>query len=464
MDWTKDQVRSGGNKEYLSDKVEMVELTPEYKELRMIGPSRMVAVHNLRINVKKKDEAKGREVGIPKLCLAYDEETKKFDKGPCPYCDIDSKQPGFIVYSNVIDRELQEGMRLKPLSAEDKEIKRMNGHKCRIATKKADKSKTHARLWRITASCGSKISDLTGLNKVNTDDGKKVFPPQDPLYGFDLNVKYDKSKPPTEMYGCVKADKTKLSKEERMLLLWDVNTEQPEDLKTAKDNAKDLAKKLVDKKDEDSEDDDAPKKGKKDTKKTKKSDPESEDWDEDEDFEDDEDEDDAPKSKKGKKRPADEDDDDEDERPAKKKKKKPDPDDDEDEDDDDGVPWDEDDEDEDEPPAKKKKKVTKEPPAKKKKRPDPDEDEDDDDDDDWGDDEDEDDEPPAKKKKKKPVEDDEDDEDDERPAKKKKKKRPADDDDDEDEDARERPRKKKTKAKPVEDDDDDDWGDDDDDD
>ena len=38
MDWTRDTVRSGGNKEYLSDKVEMVELTPEYKELRMIGP------------------------------------------------------------------------------------------------------------------------------------------------------------------------------------------------------------------------------------------------------------------------------------------------------------------------------------------------------------------------------------------------------------------------------------------
>ena len=463
MDWTKDKVTNNDKGPKLPDLVEMLD-TPsgaDFKLIRMIGPSKRVAKHYMPV-FNAKGEAiikKGQQVKIPKICLAYNDTTNAFDKGPCPYCKVDPDAPKIEVHTNVIDREAQENApgKQKPRSKKEDRERDMNGYMCKIKDNKQSGAYTPARFMVIKTSVGNKVSDFTALNKVkNKKTGKVVkYPPQHPKYGFDMNIKFDNTKAGSEMYSVVRDERTPLTEEELDILLWDINIDQPETLEKAKAEAASLKKRMdaagnSGGSDSDDDEDDTPK------KKGSKKAAESEDWDEDEDFEDD----DEKPAKKKKKKPVDdedEDDEEEDEKPVKKKKKKPVEDDDDDLEDDD-EDEDEDDEEEEERPKKKSsKKVVK---STKKKKPVDDDDDDEEDEEEEDEDDDDEDEKPVKKsskkapvkKKKKPVEDDDEDEDDEeeddeeeeeRPAKKskkpvkstKKKKKPADDDDnDEDSD------------------------------
>ena len=462
MDWTTDKITNNDKGPKLSDLVDMLDLPSgaEFKAIRMIGPSRRVAKHYLP--VFKQDGTpvmkNGQQVRIPKVCLAYDDKTDEYS-GKCPYCKIDPDTPKKEVHTNVIDREEQEAepSKKKPRSDKEKKSRPMGpkGEKFFIKDGKSSKAWTPCRFQVIKSSVGGKISDYTSLNKKKLKDGSvKVFGPDHPKFGFDLQIKFDKNKSGSEMYSVVKDDRTALTEEELDYLLWDIYTEQPEEYDVAKKEAASFAKRMEagakngknkDDDDEDEDDGDRPKKSK--SKKSSKS--EDEDWDDDEDFESDDEDDDEPKSKKKVKSS----------KSSKSSKKKSRDDDDDWEDNDDDDDENEEDEEEDERP-KKSSKSSKKSSSKKKSKKDEDEDEDDD----WESDDDD-------------SDDDDDDEEEERPKKKSKvnkksskSKRSRDDDDEEedeedDDEEEDRPKKSKNKKSSKkksrdEEDDDDDWDDD----
>lgn len=471
MDWTTDKITNNDRGPKLSDLVDMLDLPSgaEFKQIRMIGPSRRVAKHYLP--VFKQDGTpvmkNGQQVRIPKVCLAYDDKTDEYS-GKCPYCKIDPDSPKKEVHTNVIDREEQENEPAKKKPRSDKEKKRRpmgnKGEKYFIKDGKSSKAYTPARFMIIKSSVGGKISDFTSLNKKKLKDGTvKTFGPDHPKYGFDMQIKFDKNKSGSEMYSVVKDERTSLSEEELDMLLWDIYTEQPEEYDVAKKEAASFAKRMEagaknnknSDEDDDEDDDERPKKSK--NKKSSKSKSEDDSWDDDEDFEsdDDDEDDDEPKSKKKIK----------DKKSSKSKKKSRDEDEDDDDDWEDNDDEDEE-EDEDERP-KKSSKSSKGSASKNKSKKNEDDDEDDDweSDDDDEDDEDEDERPkkkskvkdkkPSKSKRSRDDDDDDEDEDDE----------DSDDEDDEDED--ERPKKSKNKksssknkSRKDDDDDDDDWDDD----
>lgn len=457
MDWSKDKL-GGDRAPMLKDKVEMLDLPDggDFKEVRMIGPSKRVAKHLLP--VFKQDGSpvmkNGQQVKIPKVCLAYNAKTNEYE-GKCPYCDIDPSTPKIEVHTNVLDREIQADFNAKKKdklrSKKETKKREMVEGEWHVADGKGSKNLTPVRYMIIKSSVGGKISDYTALNKKKNKEGKtKVYPPNHPKYGFDMNMKFDKSKAGSEMYSCVKADRTELSEEELDYLLWNLDEDAPEEMKVAKKEAESFAKRMkagakAAGESDDDEDDDDDKKSKSKKSKGKKNDAEDDNWGDDDDFEDDDDK----KSKKSKSKKSsksddddeDEEEDDEDDRKSSKKSKKDkkskskskksdDWDDDEDEEDDDADDDDDSEDDDDDRSSKKSKKSSKKGKSKKSDDDDEDEDEEDDDDsdDDSDDDEDEEEDEPVKKKGKKSKKEKS------KKSSKKSKKRDEDDDDDEDSD------------------------------
>jgi hypothetical protein len=377
---------------------------------------------NILVKAKKEEGKKGKGTGdtravrIPKICVAFDpasdtggpRKDKRGKKIHCSYCSIPDNQDedGFLV--NVIDRKTQEDGKPKNAGKPTKaELK--SGFK----DKNSD-SWTPMRVLRVTAYLAFKLKGLKDLNKVKTDEGTKKVRISHPIYGRDVNIRYNSNGIGPDKYQVSLADSTKITEEEKGYLLWKLDDalldlagrETPEEAK------KELAKmNLVGENMEDDEDDDdsvslgsSKGKGKKGKNKAKDYDDEDEDSDSDDD-EDDEDDEPKKSKKKGK-----------DKVKPKGKKGKAEDDDDEDDDEDD-----EDDDDEDD-----------------------DEDDDDEDDDDEDDDEDDDDE----------DDDDEDDEDDE--PKKSKAKGKVKDKQKSKEKSKGKDKGKKSKKKSKDDDDDDD--------
>ena len=429
MDWSKQNFNSNQRVPMLKDKVELLELPDgeDFKQIRMIGPSKRIGYHMLPVFKQDGTPVMNKfkqQVRIPKVCLAFDSKTGDLpedNEKKCPYCCMDPDPLKIEVHTNVIDRELQSDFNAKKQKKnrskkESKKVEFFDGSEYYVAEGKASKKKTPCRYWRITSSVGSKISDYTSLNKKKTKDGKvKIYNPNHPKFGFDLNIKFDNSKKnPSEKYSCVKDERTELTDEELEYLLWNIDIEAPEDFKTAKKEAESFKKRMdaaegsskkrskdddddeefgddedLEGDDDDDEDYRRSKKSKKSSKKSKKDD----DWDDDEDDEDSDDEDDDDE---------DEEDDEDDEQSSKKSKKakgkslkRKSRDDDDDDDEDDFDSDEDDEEDEDERSSKKSKQSKKSKNKSKKnkksskKRKDDDEDEDDsDDDDDWDDDDD----------------------------------------------------------------------------
>ncbi len=460
--------------------VELFQPKPnKFYNLRLIGPMFSYGSHWFEIN--KKD---GGQTKFSKDCLAWSDKIEAVDSdSPCPYCDLDEKgRPQVHYYQNVIVRELEEK------APSDRSITK--AEKSGFKDKDSD-SWTPVRVMRLPPGAVQLLREMAELNKHGKKGDKKQYPIEDEKYGCDIIYKYKPDEAGGAKHQFQKGDHAPLTEEEAEYLLW--NTEdmvKPDDLKTAKEEAKRIRPRLVGAEEEESEeeeDDEAeyPSKGKKGKSESKGKKP---------NFEDEDDEDDEPPKKSSKKKPVDEDDDEdeEDDPPPKKSSKKKPVDEDEDE---------EDEEDDDPPPKKSSKskryvpevgdkvRVTDEDdevvegkvinvkgdlisvkdsdgethrfnmkddtvePLKSKAKP-------------ADDDEDEDDEPPKKSSKKKPVDEDEDDEDD--PPKKSKgkaKAKPADDEDedeDEDDEDDEPPKKssKKSSKKPVDDDEDEDEDDD----
>ena len=420
----------------ITDLVEMWEWPKKggSKVGRLIGPVAGRGIY--KIKVRKKD---GTETEITKAALNYDPTTDDLDTSiECPYSKLPADMARFsrVYFSNIIDRDAQDNAPAKqkpPTKAE-----KASGFKDIDSD-----TYTPARCIRIPSSLALRIQQLGKKNVVRSKNGdKKAFPASHEKFGFDLDMTFDSSLPPANMYSADPTEgptgerRSPLTEEEQNILLWDLDkVYEPEDLETAKKEAASLKQRWYGE-DADEDEDDKPKRSRR------------KQMDEDEDDEDDLDldMDDEPPARPSKKSS----------KPAPKKRRPADDEDEDDEDDEDDLDLDMDDEDEDEPPARSRKKPAK--PTKKRRPADDEDDEDDNDDLDLDDDEDE---PPARKKRR-PADDededdeddldldDEDDEDDEPPARKKraakeaprpskksskpapKKRRPADDDDEDD--------------------------------
>ncbi|MGE8453809.1 MAG: hypothetical protein ACN6OP_25010, partial [Pseudomonadales bacterium] len=221
---------------------------------------------------------------------------------------------------------------------------------------------TPVKAVRLTDSLLEQIKGLKGLNVYESDDGQtKSYSVADAMYGRNIKVYFDKSKPPMQQYQVQLGEKRKkLTEEEQGYLVQNLALlrETPKEAEVRRDCEQWCNRNGVEL--------DMATKGKGKGKLTKKQleelqkkkkgkgrdeDDEDEDDEDDEDLEDDEDddEDDEPKSKKkGKGKAA--------KKPAKKGKKSKDDDEDEDDEDDEDSDDDEDDdEDEDDEPKKKGK-------------------------------------------------------------------------------------------------------------
>ena len=403
---------TGGNHEKgkrWEDSVEKLDLTKDYQTIRFLQGPTAGAKHWVEFK-----NAEGQKKGFYTPCFSFNRKTASFEKdSACPACQAGIKSAIFYA-ANVVVRSIQEE---KPESVK-REKPDENGFKT-----KENKAWSPVRVMVVPATVSKKIRQIITLNKYKIDGKNVTKTVEDPKFGMDLEVSFDKDAEGAQMYDVQKGEKTKLTEEEKAYLLYDLgiipnflNSQETDSLyyKEKVDLAKSLKSKgMLGKKEDEDDEEDAP-------KSKRRSDDDDEDTDDDDvaSFDEDSDDDDAPPKKK-KKKPVEDDededsDDDDDEDPPPKKKKKP-------------VEDDEDsDDDEDEAPPKKKKKPVDEdeddsddeddedPPPKKKKKPVVEDDEDED--------EDEDEDPPPKKKKKPVVEDDEDDEEESTPPPKKKKK------------------------------------------
>jgi hypothetical protein len=394
------------------DSVEKLDLTKDYQTIRFLQGPTAGAKHWVEFK-----NAEGQKKGFYTPCFSFNRKTDSFEKdSACPACMAGIKSAIFYA-ANVVVRSIQEE---KPESVK-REKPDENGFKT-----KENKAWSPVRVLVVPATVSKKIRQIITLNKYKNAEGKMVTKTvEDPKFGLDLEVSYDKDAEGAQMYDVQKGDKSKLTDEEKAYLLYDLgiipnflNSQETDSIyyKEKVDLAKSLKSKgMLGKKDDEDDEEEAP-------KSKRRSDDDDEDDDDVASFDESDSDEDAPPKKKKKPVVEDEEDSDEDdEDPPPKKKKKPV---DEDEDDDS-------DSDEDDAPAPKKKKK-------------PVEDEDD---------EDEEEEAPPKKKKKPVVEDDEDDEDEDEDLPPKKKKKPVVEDDEEEDDEEESapPPKKKKKAVEAED-------------
>jgi hypothetical protein len=372
---------------------------------RLIGP--MYSLLNIWFKVKATRPGGKDVVSFSKLCLDHNPETGELDGDNCPYLKSGLGNASQEFWSNFIVRDRQEDSngKVRKFPTPKGEPTTKGGYKAYWGTKE-DANRTPVRAIQIPESKIAELQAMMKTNRVKTENGVKVFEPNDIKYGFDIEIMIDKAKKGPSKYIIVKADRTPLTPEERRYIIFPLDLVKPDSLSVAKQEMKDIATRVVDDKGKpvsnkrrDDDEDEHPRRGKGRDKDI--DDEELDDEDQvdlsDEDLDE---EDDKPARKSGKSKPA-------------SRKSRDDEDEDEDEDIDDSV--DEDDEDEDEQPRKGKK-------SGKSRRSDDDEDELDNLDDELGD--------------LDSDEDDSGDDEDERPSRGKSKpsRRSRDDDEDEGDD------------------------------
>jgi len=412
----------GGNKEKVTDKIEIHSFKPNtYETHRIFGPTFPYCTY--WVKTAKKD-GKGF-TRFPVDSPSFNPSTQEFDRSKYdPWYELHLKELEDGVKNDDVMIQVQTKYYVLSISRAKQKNEPARRPKNTAEEKKTGFKEKDSDSWTPVVALAlpstpvRKIQGFKGMNVVESKSGTtKAYAVSHEKYGHDVRIKFDDGKnvAPADRYDVQYVEKrSPLSEEELAELKWDLSNlanEATED--EVRRDFEGWAKRMGIK-----------------TSKKRKHDVEELDEDlEDEDLDDgDEDEDEAPR---GKKKPA--------KKvakkaPAKKSSKKSRDEDEDDEDLDDEDEDLDDDEDEDDEPPRRGKKVVKKAPAKKavsKKRARDEEDEDDEDDEDL-DDEDEDeeeDERPAKKSKKAPAK--------KAPAKKVAKKtvkKRSRDEDDEDED------------------------------
>ena len=216
-----------------------------FYNLRFIGAPLTFAEHWIKIITNA-----GNETSVRKLCLSYDHATGDF-KGKCPYCDTLGDTPRVVTLQNAIDRKLQKNepaRKPKPLKSESQLDALPWAETGEFYFKEKDSETwTPVVPLRLTSSPSQRINDYAALNKKTDKKGNEsVYGPEDPDYGFDLQIKYDENQSAANAYFVNKAKNNYLTDEEMDYPIYDLAVEEVEKFAVAQKNADELFEKLVD--------------------------------------------------------------------------------------------------------------------------------------------------------------------------------------------------------------------------
>jgi len=210
----------------LTDEVEVFDFTQnpnEWIAVRYLGPYNSYAQGWLTI--KLKNPQKGRKtVPIPKVCLDYNPKTQTFDKEICPYRKAGIYMPQRYI-ANMIVRDLQDDKprRAKPPTRKEREPRRLLDDKTRWHIKdKNSRSWTPVRVHEMPATVAAKLAALSELNTVRRNGKKRAYDITDLDYGMDVNIRYNPDAAGTAKWEVQRGERTKLSREEREYLIWDL--------------------------------------------------------------------------------------------------------------------------------------------------------------------------------------------------------------------------------------------------
>lgn len=232
------KTKSFDNVPYVKEVVDMVELTDDFKELRILPNSAVTAgVHYLPLFNKDGEPVmskfnKKEQATKPVFCLAWDFENACPDpEKSCPYCEarLDLREETYV---EVIDRDIQEQepSKHKPSKEETKTGVKRKDNSC---------SWTPIRVWRLNNTLIGRIQKLESLNKHKIDGERQAVGVDDEEYGCDLHVSYtDNSKvPPTDRYQVQKGDHSPIEEDENEYLIWDVASAIAEKCTNTEDQA-----------------------------------------------------------------------------------------------------------------------------------------------------------------------------------------------------------------------------------
>lgn len=260
--WGATKAPTKSSNKTIEDVVDVFKFSAEYSAIRFIGPITSVGTH--WINIEKKD---GKVIPIPKVCLNYNPDTEDFDENNCPYCE-EGARFGTRYYANGIVRELQEAEPRKKYPPIASEKKKTNigtdddPHEC-LVKDKSSKTWTPVRIIALPTTLAASLVNIAQTNRhIVGKKGKrqeKEFDIADPKYGCDIDINLQKG----GAHGYGKYDLQKsvhspLTKTERGYHLYTLDLAEPESLKDAKKNMKELKKILAD--EDDTDNDEKPKK------------------------------------------------------------------------------------------------------------------------------------------------------------------------------------------------------------
>lgn len=221
----------------LDEEIELYEFPAgKFVQVRYVGPFTSYSQGWIRIKNPKRDSGK-KYLLFPKVCLDYNPETQTFEGERCPYRKGGVYMPQRFL-TNMIVRDLQEDKPRKMRAPTGREAKPRNmlGEKWRIK-EMGSKTWTPVRGHDMPSSLADKLANLSELNTRRKNGKKIAYDITDPRYGMDVLIKYNPKKAGTDKWEVQRAEPTRLSREERDYLIYNLEGLQalkPEDRKTAR--------------------------------------------------------------------------------------------------------------------------------------------------------------------------------------------------------------------------------------
>jgi hypothetical protein len=200
--------KGGEEKKRWEDSVEKLDLTKDYQTIRYLESPRGGAKH--WVDFKNAD---GQKKGFYSPCFSFNSDTQTYeDSEACPACKANIKSSLFYA-AHAIVRQIQED---KP-EVVKKEHADENGFKVK------EKGWSPVRVVVVPSSVAKKIRNIITLNKYKIDGKVLTKTVEDPKFGCDLEISFDKDAEGTLMYDVQKGEKSALTEEELAYLRFDLS-------------------------------------------------------------------------------------------------------------------------------------------------------------------------------------------------------------------------------------------------
>ena len=225
--------------------VDILDLSKDYIQVRVIGDVAVYAMHWIEITTPK-----GAVINIPRPVPNFDSAIDDFDSTiDDPYKDIpNNMSTRKTYYVNAIVRDDQDD-KPKKLATHTKQEKKTG------LKSKNSKSWTPVKVLRLPTSVVRMIQKIITMNKHKVDGKIREYELSHPVYGCDIYISFDKDEKGPNMYSVQKGDQCKLTKSEKAYLTWDLTKiVTPLPIEEAKKDAKALSELSTDS-DEELEDD-----------------------------------------------------------------------------------------------------------------------------------------------------------------------------------------------------------------